>query len=276
MSVKIGVVGAGGIAGMHLTSLSELPNATIIGITDPDATACKSRQQEFNIPSAVSHIDELLDFGPDGILVCTPTFTHREIVEKAAATVPYIFCEKPMARSVEDAQSMINACERHSAKLMLGFVRRFCPEWNFFKSLVDDGVIGRPVTWRFAFASGGPPSPWYLDRAKGAGPFLDGMVHNYDFCRYAFGEIVEVSSTMHTLKTTSDALDTGSAHMTFSSGDQHIILGSWGLPVGSFTPGIHDALGPDGAIVFKDTGPPPPGIDLETHGYFASYSRDNE
>lgn len=276
MSVNIAFVGAGGIAGMHLASLSALPNVSIVGITDPDHDACLARQTEFEIPTVAADLDELLELNPDGILVCTPTFTHSEIVCRASEGVRYIFCEKPLARTLNEADEMMNVCEKNGAEIMLGFVRRFCPAWNCFKSLLEQGVIGRPVVWRFAYASGGPPSPWYLDRDKGAGPFLDGMVHNYDFCRYAFGELKEVRSTLTTLKHDSNALDTGSAHMTFDSGDQHVILGSWGLPTGAHTPGIHDALGPDGAILFTDSQAPPDDIDSEQYGYFASYTSGNE
>ncbi len=276
MSVSLGVVGAGGIAGMHLQSIASIENASVIAITDTDLDACTRRQEEFEIPVVSPTIDALLEQNPDAILVCTPTFTHCDIVSQAAQAGKYIFCEKPMARTLPEAQRMIDSCDRHGASLMLGFVRRFCPEWNWFKTLVERGTIGRPVVWRVVYSSGGPASPWYLNREQGAGPFLDGMVHNYDFCRYAFGELQEVASTMVTLKPDSSAFDTGTAHMTFASGDQHVIIGSWGLPKGTHTPGIHDALGPEGALLFRDTGPSPEEIDTDTHGYLVSYGPDNE
>lgn len=276
MSIKLGVVGAGGIAGMHLQSLSQVKNADVTAITDLDRDACVSRQKAFGIDRVADDIDGLLASDIEAVLVCTPTFTHCDIVTRAARAGKHIFCEKPMARTLAEADQMIEACDAAGVSLMIGFVRRFCPQWGAFKALVEEGRIGRPVVWRMAFSSGGPASPWYLNRAQGAGPFLDGMVHNYDFCRYAFGEVADVQSSLVTLKHASDALDTGTAHMVFESGDHHVILGSWGLPVGSHSPGIHDAMGPDGVILFQDPDQNPEGIDTETHGYLVVIGPENK
>lgn len=276
MPVRLGVIGAGGIAGMHLRSLMSVSNAEVAAITDPDTEACRRRQEEFRIPHVAPDVDAVLQSEVDAVLICTPTFTHCDLVDRAAAAGKHIFCEKPMARTLAEADRMIAACEKRHVGLMIGFVRRFCPEWGTFKRLVDEGRIGRPIMWRMAYSSGGPDSPWYLNRAQGAGPFLDGMVHNYDFCRYVFGEAADIRSAMVTLKHTSDALDTGTAHMVFESGDHHVIIGSWGLPTGLHSPGIHDALGPDGVILFRDPDNNPDGVNTETHGYLVVYGPDKE
>ncbi|MBI4552988.1 MAG: Gfo/Idh/MocA family oxidoreductase [Candidatus Latescibacteria bacterium] len=268
MPVRLGVIGAGGIAGEHLSSLTSVANASVVAITDLDPEACRRRQERFQIPQIAPTDEALLAIDLDAVLVCTPTFTHRDMVVQAARTGKHIFCEKPMARTLTEADRMIEACERHGVGLMIGFVRRFCPEWGAFKSLVEQGLLGRPIVWRMVYASGGPSSPWYMDRAQGAGPFLDGMVHNYDFCRYAFGEAVDVRSTMVRLKPSTTALDTGTTTLTFESGDQHVIVGSWGLPAGCHSPGIHDALGPDGVLSFHDLDNDPGEVNTSTHGYF--------
>lgn len=267
MPVRLGIVGAGGIAGLHLSSLRSVPNASVAVITDVDHEACLRRQQAFDIPTVAKSLDDMLAADLDAVLVCTPTFTHADIVVKAARAGKHVFCEKPIARTLQEADRMIEACDREGVALMVGFVRRFCPEWGAVKSLIEQGALGRPVVWRMTFASGGPRSPWYLDRERGAGPFMDGMVHNYDFCRYTFGEVEHVQSSMLTLKRTSTALDTGTAHLTFASGDHHVIVGSWGAPEGCQAPGTHDILGPDGVLLFQDPDNDPGDIDTGTHGY---------
>lgn len=275
MPVRLGVIGAGGIAGLHLSSLTSVANASVVAITDIDPEACRRRQAEYHIPQIAPDVEALLDADIDAVLVCIPTFAHCDAVIRAARAGKHIFCEKPMARTLTEADQMIEACERQGVGLMIGFVRRFCPEWGTFKDLVERGLLGRPIVWRMVYASGGPSSPWYLDRTQGAGPFLDGMVHNYDFCRYAFGEVVDVQSTMVTLKRTTTALDTGTAILSFESGDQHVIAGSWGLPAGCHSPGIHDALGPEGVLLFHDPDNDPGEIDTSTHGYFVIRRSNN-
>ena len=148
MSIQLGVIGAGGIAGMHLQSLSQVENANVVGITDLDRVACVSRQEEFCIDRVADDIDTLLASDIDAVLVCTPTFTHCDIVTRAARAGKHVFCEKPMARTLAEADQMIEACDKAGVSLMIGFVRRFCPQCGsrlFGRNSARPGVIAVAV-----------------------------------------------------------------------------------------------------------------------------------
>jgi predicted dehydrogenase len=187
------------------------------------------------------------------VVICTPTGFHPEHVAAAAEAGKHIFCEKPMAMTVDEAEQMAQVCEDNGVLLQIGFVRHFCNEWLKLRELIQDGAIGRPVVWRSVSAGSGAPTPWFFDKEIGGGPFIDGAVHNYDFARFIFGDASRVTANLRHMKETGDAWDTGTAVVDFESGDQLIMVWSWGLPgFGSDVraDGAHDVIGPEGAIVF--------------------------
>jgi predicted dehydrogenase len=162
-----------------------------------------------------------------------------------------------MALTVAEAQRMADACEANGVLLQIAFVRHFCNEWLKLREIVQSGMIGRPVVWRSVSAGSGPASAWFLSKELGGGPFIDGAVHNYDFARFTFGDAIRVSANLRTMKSDSDAWDTGNAVVDFEDGDQLIMCWSWGLPSGEDrTSGdsAHDVLGPEGAILFAGEG----------------------
>lgn len=172
MSLKFGVVGAGGIAGLHLQSLKEIEAVEIVAVADVDTNILATRKQEFGIQDTFENYDDLFKVsGLDAVLICLPTYLHCDAVTKAAQRGLDIFCEKPMAMTLQEADQMMEVCEKSGVKLMIGFVRRFCPEWGKFKEVVEQGVLGRPIVWRMAFGGYGAPTLWFHDRKKGEGLF---------------------------------------------------------------------------------------------------------
>jgi predicted dehydrogenase len=186
-------------------------------------------------------------------VVCLPTHLHREAVTASAAARVHVFCEKPLARTLAEGGEMIAACAARGVILQLGFVRRFDNGWNTARRLVQEGTLGAPVVWRDFRASFGPGrNPWYFERSQGGGPFLDGMVHNFDFANHMFGRAVKVVSGLAKFKP-STAIDTGLVWVEYDSGHIMANFWSWGVPdrVNSFS-GM-DMIGPTGALVFPNT-----------------------
>ena len=152
---------------------------------------------------------------------------------------------------------VVAACEKAGVVLQIGFVRHFCNEWLKMREIIQSGMIGRPVVWRSVSGGSGAPTPWFFDAKIGGGPFIDGAVHNYDWARFTFGEAASVCADLRTMKADTTAWDTGTAIVNFESGDQLIMVWSWGLPGYGSTvraDGAHDVLGPLGCIVFPGDG----------------------
>jgi len=252
--IGFGFIGCGGIHNNHAPHIVAHDDAFIACAMDVNDDAVKAHQEKYGTECGTTDLDHLLEHDDvDAVVICTPTGFHPDQVVAAANAGKHVFCEKPMAMSVEEAERMAQACEDNGVLLQIGFVRHFCNEWLKLRELIQDGAIGRPVVWRSVSGGSGAPTPWFFDKKIGGGPFIDGAVHNYDFARFTFGDASRVCANLRHMKETGDAWDTGTAVVDFESGDQLVMCWSWGLP--GFggdvrADGAHDVLGPEGAIVF--------------------------
>lgn len=250
----IGFIGCGGIHNAHAPSLVDNDNAFIAAVMDVNLEACKKHCEQYGEAFMTSDVDELLARDDvDAVIICTPTGLHKDMVLKAAAAGKHVFCEKPMAMNVADCEVMDKACRDAGVVLQIGFVRHFCNEWLKLREIIQSGMIGRPVVWRSVSGSSGAPTPWFFDKKLGGGPFIDGAVHSYDWARYIFGDATNVVTDIRKLKADTTAWDTGTVIVNFASGDQQLVIWSWGLPgMGGkvCADSAHDVLGPLGAITF--------------------------
>jgi predicted dehydrogenase len=195
-----------------------------------------------------------------------PTGLHKQATVAAAKAGKHVFCEKPMAMSLKDADAMIDACDKAKVKLMVGQVRRYDSDWGTFRKLILGNAVGRPVLWRQT-SGGSGPGRWFMDAKMGGGPFLDGCVHNWDFANYIFGEPGEALGSIMRFRTTS-ALDTGAVIVRYKSGDEVMLCWSWGLPTGVRAGFGLEVLGPKGVIRFPGTFELPDGFDAEKYGAY--------
>ena len=249
---NFGIIGCGGMGRHHTKSLEGIDGAQVLACADMNGEAANAFAEANSVPNAFDDYRRLLDMSEiDGVFVTTPTFTHREMVEAAAAAGKQIFCEKPIALTVEDAEAMIAACAKADVQLMIGFVRRYDHYWGKIRELIQADTISRPVVWRQCNAGSCPASPWYMYKDKGGGPLIDGAVHTYDFARHIYGDAQAVWADMTRLRTDRTAWDTGTASIRFHSGDDLILSWSWGLPAGVRGGSILDVLGPNGVLLFS-------------------------
>ncbi|NPV08847.1 MAG: Gfo/Idh/MocA family oxidoreductase [Anaerolineae bacterium] len=252
--VKIGIIGCGGMGRYHSRSLREIEGVGIVAASDADEEVLEAYAREFEPERTYTDFRHLVrDPSVDAVLVCLPTFLHPLAVLAAAEAGKHVFCEKPIALKEADAEAMIQACERAGVHLMVGFVRRFDNDWGAFKRLVEAGAIGRPIVWRHFAASGGPRSPWYLDRDKGGGPIVDGAIHDVDFANWLFGDMAWSQGAVRRFKST--AWDTATVSIGYEGGDELVLSWTWGLPSGASGLTGQDAIGPGGSILFPGSVP---------------------
>jgi myo-inositol 2-dehydrogenase/D-chiro-inositol 1-dehydrogenase len=140
-------------------------------------------------------LNALLD-GSDVIDVCTPTYTHPEIVQVAAGAGKHVICEKPLALTHEQAAAMIRTCADAGVQLWPGQVVRFFGEYAAARAAVAAGRIGTPAVLRLSRRGPAPSPVWFFDEALSGGIMVDQMIHDIDFARWIAGEVVSVYSTM--------------------------------------------------------------------------------
>jgi myo-inositol 2-dehydrogenase/D-chiro-inositol 1-dehydrogenase len=180
--LSIAVIGAGRIGRIHARNIAANPRARLAGIADVDAAAAAGVAAD-NAARAIS-LDEA--FAADVVLIASPTTTHAEYLEHAAAAGRAIFCEKPIDLSIERAQACCDAVRRAGVPLMIGFNRRFDPHFATLKRRMDAGEIGPLELLIIISRDPEPPPASYI--ATSGGLFRDMMIHDFDLARFLLGE----------------------------------------------------------------------------------------
>ena len=233
--LKVGIIGAGTMGGMHADCYSEIPDAEVVAIADSRLEVAQSVAGKHSA-QAFAHGDEVMDMeGVDIVDICLPTPFHKENVLKAAAAGKHVFCEKPIARNMEDGREIIAACKEAGVKFMVGHVLRYFHEFAAAKKLIDSGAIGKPAMVRTTRAAGHPQgwSNWYASMEMAGGVVLDMIIHDFDFLRWCFGEVERIYAKGLAYSGI-PGVDYALVTIKFRSGTIAHVEGSWAHPPGFF------------------------------------------
>src|SRR5574341_901015 len=143
--MRVGIVGAGFMGTTHAAGWAETP-AEIVGFTAQTQQESGALAEQYNT-KVYPDLDTLLA-DVDVLDICSPTHLHHEMALKAAAAGKHIVCEKPLARTTEQAQEILNACHKTGVQLLVAHVVRFFPEYALAHSAVAEGQIGKPAVIR--------------------------------------------------------------------------------------------------------------------------------
>lgn len=189
--VKVAFIGAGFIAKAHASAYQQIKDAQVVSVTDKVEETGIKFAKEYNA-KYLKDIDEIFqDKEIDLIDICVPTFLHKEMVLKAAAVKKNIFCEKPLALSMEDADVMTKAVNDSGVKAMVGHVLRFWPEYVKVKEYIDSNVLGKPLhafCQRLAVTPDWHQNDWGASEKLGGGAALDLHIHDLDYLAWLFGK----------------------------------------------------------------------------------------
>ncbi|MHB1684481.1 MAG: Gfo/Idh/MocA family protein [Bacilli bacterium] len=226
-NVRALVIGGGSMGSMHAHAYKAIPHAQLAGIFDPYEKG-RMVAERLQVPY-YQRIDQLDVTTFDVVHVCVPTFLHRQYVEWAAGLGKHVFCEKPIALTLEDAQAMVAVCERNGVRLTVGHCVRFFPEYVSAKRAIDEGAIGSVVVARL-FRGGSHPEPttwndWYSNRKFSGGVMMDLMIHDFDFLLWALGPVQRVYAK--TLEGEHNRLDLALVTLRFASGAIGHVEGTW-------------------------------------------------
>lgn len=184
MSVKVGFVGVGGIAGAHLNNLKNFDDVEFVAMCDVTADRAKSRTEEFG-GRAYTDFREMFEKEElDAVYICTPPFAHGEQERIACDLKIPMFIEKPVAATLEQAIVINDMVERSGVITSVGYHWRY--QANTIKALdvlKDYKVLGALGYWM----GGMPGTPWWRVRAQSGGQHVEQTTHIFDLCRYLVG-----------------------------------------------------------------------------------------
>ncbi|MHA0855659.1 Gfo/Idh/MocA family protein [Paenibacillus sp. CMAA1364] len=184
---RVGIIGCGGIAnGKHLPSLSKLKNVELVAFCDIVEERAVEASEKYGVDGAkvyVNYTELLKDQSIDIIHVLTPNISHAEISIASMEAGKHVMCEKPMAKTAAEAQSMVEAAKRTGKKLTIGYNNRFREDSLFMKKTCEAGELGH-IYYAKAHAIRRRAVPtWgvFLDEEKqGGGPLIDIGTHALD------------------------------------------------------------------------------------------------
>lgn len=266
---RVGIIGAGNIGRWHAQRWGQLP-VTLVGYYDarPEASAATAERSGGCVFENMEALIEAVDI----IDVCTPTCFHREPVVAAARAGRDIVCEKPLARSLEDAEAMIAACHASESRLFVAQVVRFFPQFAQAKALLAEGEIGRPVMLRSVRGGSAPEAgrSWFSDFNQSGGAVMDLGVHDIDFARWCLGDVERVFARGLCFAD-SGAKDHALLVLRFWNGAIAHIECSWAYPPGGFHTRFEIA-GTRGVIEFDSRASPPVALAYGVGGATGSSS----
>jgi predicted dehydrogenase len=207
MSLKLGVFGYGFIAGVHVEALSHMEGVEIEAVCGPRAEAAQAFADKHGITRVVTDIDGLLeDDGIAGVLVDTPDATHYKLVMRSLAAGKHVFCEKPLARTVEEAREMLAAARAGRRRTVVGFSNRWRTQFGNVKARLDAGEIGDVVhvhaqSFNASLVrSDRPRFSWRTDADRtGTGILGDLGAHYIDLTHFLLGQITDVCADLSTV-----------------------------------------------------------------------------
>jgi len=193
--LRVAVIGCGAFGRHQAHLVQQIEGVELVAVCDVDRAAAETVGAERGCRTYESYHDLLAqEERLDGVLVVTPTYTHKDICVAAARAGCHIFCEKPMALRLSECDVMLQAAESHHVKMMIGFVRRFQPVFAEMKRRVEAGEVGE-LKMLYALRMGGRPPAgsgnWRRERRK-VGGLYSAFIHEIDLMRWIGGEVRDV------------------------------------------------------------------------------------
>ncbi len=194
--MNIAIVGCGAIAKMrHAPAVFSDPDAVLYAVCDPFRENADALAGEYQTKAVYDITDVLSDPNVDAVIICTPERFHCDHVVAALNAGKDVLCEKPLAMNPEEGRRIIKAVEKSGRRLMVAFAQRLNDEHVLAKSLLEQGVIGKPLAFRTVLAHRGveyatidQPSPDFYDRKlAGIGDVMLSVgCHRVDLIPYLF------------------------------------------------------------------------------------------
>jgi myo-inositol 2-dehydrogenase / D-chiro-inositol 1-dehydrogenase len=191
--LNVGLLGAGRIAGVHATAITSNPGSRLAAVSDFIPENAEKLAARYS--SQARTTDAIIaDPSIDAVLIATSTDTHSELIERATAAGKAVLCEKPVDLSLARALACQKAVAEHGKPVMIGFNRRFDPNFAALKAAADRGEIGKTELLSITSFDPAPPPIAYIKVSGGI--FRDMMIHDFDMANFLMGAPpVAVSAT---------------------------------------------------------------------------------
>ena len=183
--IRMGLLGAGRIGKVHAAAIASISDAQLVAVGDAFPEAAKALAASTG--AEVRDVDAIINAKDiDAVLITTPTDLHATMIEQAARAGKAIFCEKPIDLDLARVKACLDVVTKEKALLMVGFNRRFDPNFMEVRRQIEAGTVGTVEMVSITSRDPGPPPLDYIKRSGGL--FRDMMIHDFDMARFLLGE----------------------------------------------------------------------------------------
>jgi myo-inositol 2-dehydrogenase/D-chiro-inositol 1-dehydrogenase len=226
--LKVALLGAGRIGRVHALNIAAHPRSELVAVADVNTAAATELADLYGAQSR--SIDDILaDKTIDAVLIATSTDTHSDLIERATSAGKAVLCEKPVDLSLERAKTCLKNTESSGKPVMIGFNRRFDPNFAAVKASVNAGEIGKPELLSITSFDPAPPPVSYVKVSGGL--FRDMMIHDFDMANFLMGD---APKTVHAVGTSivdpeigaAGDVDTAVVTVTYANGRIAVIKNS--------------------------------------------------
>lgn len=234
--LRFGIAGAGVIVReYHLPVMVTKPRVEVVAICDVIEAAARRSAEQFNIPKVYSDFSTLVTHSDlDAVLVAVPNNLHAPVATAALAAGKHVLCEKPMARTAEEARCMLAAAERAGKSLAIAHPWRCDQDYHWLHDVVASGRLGKifKVRCHAILTEGSPPvDSWRCKKEiVGGGALTDLGIHLIDAISYLFDDQLRpqnVFAKTANLFTNADVEDTATAIFEFNDGLAVTVESGW-------------------------------------------------
>lgn len=240
MSVKVGFIGAGGIAGAHIDALSKIPEAQLTAFSDVDIQRAQTQANRFNGKAYSNYLQMLNDVNLDCVYICVPPHAHVGQEEELANRHIPFFIEKPISNALEHAINIESAVKKSGIINSVGYHWRYMSHTRQAKERLQNSTIGMVLGY---WMGGMPGVDWWRMIDQSGGQLVEQTTHIVDLARYFCGEVKEVYAAMAT-RALGDVpnftvTDVGSVSVKFASGAVGSFSNTCLLKGFGYTVGLH-------------------------------------
>ena len=241
MTLKVGLVGAGGFGTIHMEGFSNNPKCDLVAIASRTEEHARDASESFHIPNVYAGHDSwekmINNEELDVVSICTPNYLHAPIILKAIEKDCHILCEKPIAISNVELTQIESKLKEKNLIFFTSFQKRYNPIFTLIKSVLDEQILGKITLVRYFFSHYGPykswealsEEKWFFDSKKaGGGVLLDLGVHCIDILRFLIGDYDKVNGiNFNTSCIKMEDEDNCNVLFLFKNGTSGIISVSW-------------------------------------------------
>lgn len=188
----VAVVGVGTLGKRHAENLrGAVFGAQLVAVADSDGRRASQVASELEVEHCYDNIAALVENKDvQAVVIASPSKYHAQAIQVAAQAGKHVFCEKPLALTLEDADAALNSVAKAGVQFQIGFMRRYDPAYASARKRIEAGEIGDPVIFKSVGRDKEPPPPSFLQSNVNGTLFSDAAIHDFDLVRWLMDDEV--------------------------------------------------------------------------------------